>query len=157
MGASFCHVDKIRPVVRSSPCRTSGSQRWVGASPIFIPKEIMVTAAVNGWDNCWICHSPISQALEVVANNISAAAAAWVRKYFVVASTARGWCCWAIRGIMASVLISNPIHAISQCELANVIVVPSPRLAMRINIIHGFISKGRVLTNMFGVWARKLI
>jgi len=26
-GASFCHVDRISPVVRSRPCRTSGSQK----------------------------------------------------------------------------------------------------------------------------------
>lgn len=36
-------------------------------------------------------HSPISHALVVVANSIVAAAVAWVRKYLVVASTARGW------------------------------------------------------------------
>jgi len=73
-------------------------------------------------------HSPIIQALVVLANRIAAAAVACVIKYFTVASTARGWWCWAIRGIMARVLISRPIHARSQWELENVIVVPSPRL-----------------------------
>ena len=34
-GASFCQVERIRPVVRSSPCSTSGSHEWTGASPIF--------------------------------------------------------------------------------------------------------------------------
>ena len=34
---------------------------------------------------------------------------------------------------MARVLISRPIHARSQCELANVIVVPSPRLISRMD------------------------
>lgn len=57
---------------------------------------------------------------------------------------------------MARVLISNPIQASSQCELANVIVVPSPRLNIIIESTYGFISKGRILTNMFGVWAREL-
>lgn len=57
---------------------------------------------------------------------------------------------------MASVLISNPIQASSQCELANVIVVPSPKLVSMMKITYGFISKGRILTNMFGVWAREL-
>lgn len=33
---------------------------------------------------------------------------------------------------MARVLISRPIQAISQDELVNVIVVPSPRLEIRI-------------------------
>lgn len=36
-------------------------------------------------------HSPVIQAFVVLANRIIAAAVAWVKKYFVVASTARGW------------------------------------------------------------------
>lgn len=57
---------------------------------------------------------------------------------------------------MARVLISSPIQASSQCELANVIVVPRPRLIRKMEITYGLISKGRILTIMFGVWARKL-
>ena len=88
----------------------------------------MVTAvAGNGCDSWRMFHSPVIQALVVLANKIKAAAVAWVRKYLVVASTARGWWCWVIRGIMARVLISSPIQARSQCELANVTLVPSPR------------------------------
>jgi len=70
----------------------------------------------------------VIHALVVLANRIMAAAVACVRKYLVVASTARGWWCWVIKGIIARVLISSPIQARSQCELANVRVVPSPRL-----------------------------
>lgn len=77
-------------------------------------------------------HSPVSQALVVLANRSIAAAVAWVRKYLVVASTARGWWFCAIRGIMARVFISSPIHARSQWELANVMVVPRPRLNRRV-------------------------
>lgn len=73
-------------------------------------------------------HSPVAHAFRVLAKRIVAAAAAWARKYLVVASTARGWWCWAIRGRIANVLISRPIQAKSQCELMNVNVVPSPRL-----------------------------
>lgn len=62
----------------------------------------------------------------MLANKSIAAAVAWVKKYFVVASTARGWCGWAIRGIIANVFISKPIQASSQCELEKVIVVPRP-------------------------------
>lgn len=62
-----------------------------------------------------------------------------------------------MRGITARVLISRPIHARSQCELAKVKVVPSPRLNAMMMNTYGLISRGRVLTNMFGVWARKLI
>ena len=92
----------------------------------------------------------------MLANRSIAAAVAWVRKYLVVASTARGWWCWAMRGIMASVLISKPIQASSQCELANVIVVPRPRPNSRRAIMYGFINRGRTLTYMFGAWAQEL-
>lgn len=59
-------------------------------------------------------HSPVVQALIELANKMVAAAAAWAKKYLVVASTARGWWCWAIRGRIARVLISRPIQANSQ-------------------------------------------
>lgn len=72
-------------------------------------------------------HCPVSQALVVLAKRSMAAAAACARKYFVVASTARGWWCRAMSGRMARVFISMPIQASSQCELAKVIVVPRPR------------------------------
>lgn len=90
-------------------------------------KARVIIVVGTGWVICWISHWPVSQALVVLANRSMAAAVACVRKYFVVASTARGWWCWAIRGIMARVLISRPIQARSQWELANVIVVPNPR------------------------------
>lgn len=79
-----------------------------------------------------------------------------MRKYFVVASTARGCCCLIIRGVIAMVLISSPIQASSQWELENVIVVPRPRLRINRDKVKGFISRGRILTNVFGVWAQKL-
>lgn len=63
-----------------------------------------------------------------LANRIIAAAVAWIIKYFMVASAARGWWCWAIRGMIARVLISNPIQAIIQWLLEKVIMVPNPRL-----------------------------
>lgn len=103
-----------------------------------------------------ISHCPEAHALVVLANRIMAAAVAWIRKYLVVASMARGWFCCAIKGRMARVLISRPIHARSQCELAKVIAVPRPRLDRRTTSTRGLISRGRILTNMSGVWARKL-
>lgn len=102
-------------------------------------------------------HCPVSQALVVLAKRMVAAAVACVRKYLVVASIARGWWCWAMRGRMARVLISSPIQARSQCELANVIVVPRPRPNNRVAKMYGFISKGGGFTYIVGVWAQKLI
>ena len=132
-GASFCQVERSSPVVRSNPCRTSGSQKWVGARPTLSARAIVTAVVGSGCDSSRMFHCPVIQALVVLANKMMAAAVACVRKYLVVASTARGWCCWAISGMMARVLISRPIQASSQCELANVTVVPSPRLNRRIN------------------------
>lgn len=131
-GASFCHVDKISPVRRSSPCSTSGIQKCIGASPILSARAVMTIVLARGFDMLFMSHSPVIQAFVVLANIIIAAAVAWVKKYFVVASTARGWWCCAIRGIIARVLISSPIQASSQWELAKVKVVPKPRLDSRI-------------------------
>ena len=58
---------------------------------------------------------------------------------------------------MARVLISMPIHARSQWELAKTTVVPRPSPNRRMVKTKGAISKGRVLTNMPGVWAQELI
>lgn len=90
-------------------------------------------------------HCPVIQALVVAANRRVAAAAACTRKYFVVASTVRGWAWRAIRGRMASVLSSRPIHAVSQCELVIVMLVPRSRVIKSRGIIKGFISKGRIV------------
>lgn len=146
-GASFCQVERIRPVVRLRPCRTSGSQKWTGARPSLRAKAIVIIVAGKGWQSCVIFHSPEIQALVVLANRIIAAAVACMRKYLVAASTARGWWCCAISGMMAKVLISRPIHARSQCVLVNVIVVPSPRLIRRVGKMYGFIGKGGGFTN----------
>lgn len=62
-----------------------------------------------------------------------------------------------IRGIIARVLISRPIQARSQWKLDRVIVVPIAKLSRKIVRARGLISKGRILTNIVGVWAQKLI
>lgn len=69
-------MDKISPVVRSSPCRTSGSHVWNGASPTFRARAIVIIATGRGWAICWISHCPESQAFIVLANKSIAAAAA---------------------------------------------------------------------------------
>lgn len=79
----------------------------------------------------------------MLANNTRAEAAAWVKKYLVAASMARGWWDFEIRGRMASVLISRPVQAITQWWLEMVMVVPRSRLIMKIRFAWGFISRGR--------------
>lgn len=83
-------MDKISPVKRSSPCSTSGIHKCMGASPILSAKAAITIVAAIGFDMPSIFHSPVIQAFVVLANRIIAAAVAWVRKYLVVASTARG-------------------------------------------------------------------
>ena len=75
-GASFCHVERIKPVVRSSPWSTSGSQKWVGASPTLSARAMVTAVAGRGWDSWRMFHSPVIQALVVLANRIKAAAVA---------------------------------------------------------------------------------
>lgn len=81
-------------------------------------------------------------------------AVACVRKYFVAASVARGLKFLINMGVIASRFISNPIQMNSQWELIITIIVPDMIVIIRMTEIIGFISTGRVRTNIFGVWAR---
>lgn len=90
-GASFCQVERIIPVVKSKPCKTSGSHACMGASPIFSARAIVIMVRGRGWDISLMYHWPVIQAFVVLANKIIAAAVAWVIKYLVEASIDRGW------------------------------------------------------------------
>lgn len=157
IGAIFCQVDKISPVWSVLPCRTSGSQKWNGATPSFIIIAMDKKIAGISCMLVLMAHSPVSQALIVLENRIMADAAACVKKYFVAASIARGWGVLVIRGIIAKVLISSPIQAKIQWKLDSVVIVPRAKLEIMIDRAYELISKGGGLTNMFGVWAQKLI
>lgn len=62
----------------------------MGASPIFNAKAVTAMEEAMGWESWVISHCPVIHALVVLANRSIAAAVACVRKYLVVASTARG-------------------------------------------------------------------
>lgn len=133
IGANFCQVDKIKHVIKLSPWSTSGIQRWNGAIPSF-----MASAIVSIIEGRWVCiliivHSPVNHALIVDENKIRADADAWIKKYLVAASIARGWWSFVISGMIASVLISRPIQARNQWLLINVSVVPMERLDNKID------------------------
>lgn len=85
-------MDRISPVSRLSPWRTSGSQKCRGARPIFSARAMEISVAEVGLIISVMFHWPVSQAFVVPANRRRAEAVACVRKYFVVASVARGWC-----------------------------------------------------------------
>lgn len=51
-GASFCQVDRMRPVVRSRPWRTSGSHECSGAKPSFRARAIVIIVIGRGCEVC---------------------------------------------------------------------------------------------------------
>lgn len=81
-------------------------------------------------------------------------AVACVRKYFVAASVDRGLCCLVNSGMIASIFISNPTQIKNQCELVITNRVPEIIVIIIREKVIGLISTGRVITNIFGVWAR---
>lgn len=83
-------VDRRRPVVRGEPWSTSGNQKWNGTSPSFIATAEVRIRQEIGWVSWVISHCPVCHALVMLENKTRAEAAAWVRKYLVAASMARG-------------------------------------------------------------------
>lgn len=83
-------------------------------------------------------------ALVTMVNISNIEAVACVRKYLVAASVDRGLAFSMRIGIIANILISNPIHIRSQWELIIVNIVPIKIVSM-INVkMMGLISTGRV-------------
>ena len=144
MGASFCHVSKIRPEDRGIPCVTSGTQKWNGAIPSFMARAIVISIEAAGLNSFITVHWPENIKFMIIAiiNNIEAVD--WVIKYLVDASVARGLSFFIMIGIIASIFISNPIQMSSQWELIITIVVPSITVIRIIMKMIGFISTGRV-------------
>lgn len=152
IGASFCHVRIVRPVSVVDPCVTSGSQKWNGAAAIFIIKANVMIVVGACSDMSVISQWDVFRAFIVAANSIVIEARVWVRKYFVAASVARGWCGLEIMGIMDSVLISKQVQAMIQCVDVATRMVLSIMLSEIVNQDNRFIGKGP--GGIFGVWAQ---
>lgn len=89
-GAIFCQVRIVRVVSVVAPCATSGSQKWNGAAAIFINRaNVMIFIVVVSVVRV-ISQFEVLSAFMVVANRMVMEARVCVRKYFVVASVARG-------------------------------------------------------------------
>lgn len=144
MGASFCHVSRIRPDDKGMPCVTSGTQKWNGAIPSFIARAIVISIDAIGLNSFITVHWPENIRLIITAIISNIEAVDWVRKYLVDASVARGLCFFIIMGIMASILISNPIQISSQWELIITIMVPNIIVDRMMIKMIGFISTGRI-------------
>lgn len=143
-GASFCHVRRIRPDDRGIPWVTSGTQKWNGDRPSFITRARVMTVDASGFVMFVTVHWPEYRRLVTIASMSSIDAVAWVRKYFVAASTARGLCCFISTGIMANMFISKPIQTRSQWELVITIIVPRIIVSVIMMEARGFISTGRM-------------
>lgn len=88
-------------------------------------------------------HWPVSSRLMMIPSMRSMDAVAWVRKYFVDASMARGLNFFIIMGMMASIFISNPIQIVSQWELISTMMVPEMTVDIMMVRTRGLISTGR--------------
>lgn len=124
IGASFCHVVIRSAVCSVVPCNTSGSQKWIGAAPIFIVRAKVMIVVENLFLSSKMSQLPVCQALVVLARSIIADAIACVRKYLVVASDARVVFGFEMTGRMANMFSSSPTQAMSQLELDMVVIVP---------------------------------
>lgn len=86
----------------------------------------------------------------MAANSIAMEARVWVRKYFVAASVARGWCGLEIIGIIDSVLISRQVQAMIQCVDVATRMVLRVMLNEIVSQDRRFIGKGREAFSGYG-------
>lgn len=143
-GASFCHVRRISPDDNGMPCVTSGTQKWNGDNPSFMVRARVMMSEAVGFMMFVTVHWPEYKRFRMMASISSIDAVAWVRKYLVEASMARGLNRFISMGMIASMFISKPIHTRSQCELIITIRVPRIMVEETMVKISGFISTGRV-------------
>lgn len=46
IGAIFCQVNIIKQFIHLRPSITSGNQKWNGAAPIFVNKEVLIIVVI---------------------------------------------------------------------------------------------------------------
>lgn len=114
IGATFCQVRSSMPDDSGLPCVTSGTQKWNGAIPSFMAIDTVMMADGRVLCVFVMVHCPEDIRSRVMASISSMDAVAWIRKYFVAASMARGLKFFIRIGTIASMFISNPIQIISQ-------------------------------------------
>lgn len=141
----------MREFVQFSPSITLGSQKWKGAAPLFNNRADRVIddkyfVLINSFINsCFII-------VMMIENSRIDEANACVRKYFRAASEGIRFLLAVIRGIKASRLISNPIHALNH-EFEDT-AIRDPLTTIVINIIFDEllnIKKKRTITFINGV------
>ena len=130
-GAIFCQVAIINPWAKGSPCKTSGNQKWQGAKPSLNAKAIVIDKEEVYFMGARIDHEPVSHAWINPLFKRSAALSAWIRKYFIVASTLRGENLEHKIGTKAKVLTSSPTQIINHFSEEMTMIVPEITVRIR--------------------------
>jgi hypothetical protein len=123
IGAIFCQVNKITPLVQLINSMTWGNQEWVGAIPILIPRDTeikLLRGVIKLTEEDLINSSPDRM--------IKTEARAWVIKYLMAASELEGDWCIKIIGMNAIRLTSKANQAITQEEEEHAIIVLTARI-----------------------------
>lgn len=83
MGASFCHVNKIKPDINGIPCIAFGTPKWNEESPSFIMRTTVITKDAVGLKFFIIVNWPEYFNLIMIAIMKSIDAVTCARKYLV--------------------------------------------------------------------------
>jgi hypothetical protein len=79
IGVIFCQVDKIKQFVHLNPLITLGNQKWNGAAPIFIKREIFIIEDVK-------LDIKEFSLIKIIKNSNLIDVKVWIRKYLIIAS-----------------------------------------------------------------------
>lgn len=79
IGVIFCQVDKIKQFIHLSPLITFGNQKWNGAAPIFIKREIFIIEDVK-------LDMKEFNLIKIIKNSNLIDVKVWIRKYLIIAS-----------------------------------------------------------------------
>lgn len=145
-GAIFCQHAIIIPFLNVNPLRTSGNQKWHGASPNFMIRAREIIECVISLLVSAIFHLPTSHRFRVAPLRSKAALKACTKKYLRVASFPRDHVFNLSMGRRDSVLISSPNHIGNQCLERMTVAVPSNKVDIRNNITVRLIGTKRILT-----------
>lgn len=79
IGVIFCQVDKIKQFIHLNPLITLGNQKWKGAAPIFIKREIFITEDVK-------LYKKELSLIKIMKKSNLIDVKVWIKKYLIIAS-----------------------------------------------------------------------
>lgn len=136
MGVIFCHVIKIKLFIHDIPSTILGNQKWKGADPIFINKEVLIIIEII------LLKSKFFKKIifKIIENKKFTDAIDWARKYFNDASEDIILFWLEIRGINLKRLISKPIQHPNQ-EFEEIVIKVLKNNMNKKNILFELIEK----------------